>query len=201
MIVGRLSGDNDSIRLLRIGLRQCHRGCRAALLTIFLLAAIAVSSIAVQAESGKEETVRLVSQQAKVESAVAERCMDIRIEEDIQCYKDAINRFLQSWLIAWGKGDIEAYLDHYVKGASPKFQLTAVEWEEERHRLVAGRDGMIITLELVSMMVNEYGVTEVDFTQSYRSPEYSDQVAKKLSLVRRGGGFGILREQTLLQSK
>jgi hypothetical protein len=136
----------------------------------------------------------LVADTARIETGLAERCLEIYIEEDVECYKDAIHRFLQSWVTAWGKGNFVGYLEHYVPGVSPDPGLSAGQWEEERRKMVAGKAGTAISLELESMMIDEAGVTEVIFAQSCLSSNCSDPVIKMLSLVRSGNTFKIQLE-------
>ncbi len=159
-------------------------------LTTFLL----FVSVTVQAENGRVEGAVPVEDTMRIETGIAAKCLDIQIEEDIECYKDAIHRFLQSWLIAWGRGNFQRYLDHYVPGNSPDPGISAAAWEDERREMIAGKAGTEISLELESMMVNEVGVTEVIFTQTCQSPNCSDPVLKKLTLVRSGNTFRIQRE-------
>ena len=170
--------------------------CRAQFLATILL----LVSITVQAENGRVEGSLLVAGTARIEMGVAEQCLDIQIEENVDCYKDAVQRFLQSWVTAWGEGNIESYLGHYAPGVSPDSELSTAKWEEERRIKVAGNTRTMIRLELESLMVDEAGVAEVIFVQSCQSPTCSDPMLKMLSLVRSGNTFKIQREARIHRS-
>jgi hypothetical protein len=146
------------------------------------------------AENGRVEGSLLVAGTARIETGVAEQCLDIQIEENVECYKDAIYRFLQSWVTAWGRGNIEGYLAHYAPGVSSDPDLNAVEWEEKRRKSVVRNTGTVIRLELETLMVDEAGVAEVIFVQSCLSPNCSAPMLKMLSLLRSGNTFKIQLE-------
>ena len=128
--------------------KQFHRDRPGRCLAQFLATFLLLVSVTVQGENGRVEGALLVAGTARIETGVPEQCLDIQIEENVECYKDAINRFLQSWITAWGKGNIVGYLGHYVSGISPDAGLSAAEWEEERRESVVRNTATAIRLEL-----------------------------------------------------
>ena len=190
-----------TIQIMQLDNKQHFHRDRLRRLWVRLLATfLLLVTVSVQAENGRVEGSLLGADTARIETGVAEQCLDIQIEENVECYKDAIHRFLQSWVTAWGKGNIVGYLGHYVPGVSPDSDLSAAEWEEERRKMLAGKAGTAISLELESMMVDETGVAEVIFVQSCLAPNCSDPVLKMLSLVRSGTTFRIQRESKIYRS-
>jgi len=115
----------------------------------------------------------------------------------IECYTGEVKEFLQSWVVAWGNGDAEAYMDHYVPFGSPRINQSRDDWENERRQRLEQTLGIVVTLELDSMGIGKDGELDVIFTQSYRSGNYSDVVKKQLFLERHLNGLRIKREITL----
>ena len=115
----------------------------------------------------------------------------------VECYTGEVKEFLQSWVVAWGNGDPEAYMDHYVPFESPRINQSRDEWEKERRQRLNQTDGIVVTLELDSLGIGKNGELDVIFIQSYRSGKYSDVVKKQLFLARDPMGLRIKREMTL----
>jgi hypothetical protein len=117
--------------------------------------------------------------------------------EAIECYSGEVKEFLQSWVIAWGEGDAESYLDHYSPFLSPRINQSRDEWEQERRQRLDQSNEIVVTLELDSMGISKDGELDVIFIQNYRSGNYSDVVRKQLFLERDPSGLRIKRELTL----
>lgn len=99
---------------------------------------------------------------------------------------------LGAWRTSWADGDIEAYLACYTPsfhGDKPDRRAL----EENRRRFVAGKRGIDIGLEDISVLI-EGGKATLTFVQRYRSPSFSDVGSKKLSFERIGGQWLIVRE-------
>jgi len=112
----------------------------------------------------------------------------------VQCYSREVKEFLQSWVVAWGDKDVDAYIEHYVPFDSPRFAMSRNEWEADRQRRLAQSQEIVVTLELDSMGIGRNGDLDVIFVQNYRSDNYTDVVKKQLFLKRDGGGYKIQRE-------
>ncbi len=117
----------------------------------------------------------------------------------VACYREEVKDFLQSWVVAWGKGDVDQYLEHYAPFGSPKPNMTRQEWEAERRLRLSNSANVVVTLELDSMGISEDGSLDVIFVQSFQSPTYRDIVKKQLFLKRHDQNLVIQREVTLSQ--
>ncbi len=117
----------------------------------------------------------------------------------VECYREEVKDFLQSWVVAWGNGDVDRYLQHYVPFGSPKPNMTRSAWEQERRARLRNSGDIAVTLELDSMGIAEDGSLDVIFVQSFQSPPYKDIVKKQLFLKRQGSHLQIQREVTLNQ--
>lgn len=115
----------------------------------------------------------------------------------VECYSREVKDFLQSWVVAWGSGDVDEYLQHYIANGSPRVSMTRAEWEADRRRKLRHSDDVVVTLELDSLGIGREGDLDVIFVQNYRSDRYSDVVKKQLFLKREGSSYKIQREVTI----
>ena len=125
------------------------------------------------------------------------RCGSINDPTAIECYSREVKEFLQSWVISWGNGDADAYIDHYVPFSSPRINTSRDKWEAERRQRLEQTDGIVVTLELDSLGIGKNGNLDVIFTQNYQSENFSDVVKKQLFLKRNHSGLKIQREITI----
>ena len=112
----------------------------------------------------------------------------------VQCYSREVKEFLQSWVVAWGDKDVDAYIQHYVPLDSPRIAMSRDEWEADLQRLLKQSQEIVVTLELDSLGIGRNGDLDVIFVQNYRSDNYTDVVKKQLFLKRDGGSYKIQRE-------
>jgi len=115
----------------------------------------------------------------------------------LECHSTEIKGFLQSWVNVWARGDLEAYLAHYVSNGSPKTGLSRDEWIAARKHRVSPEFEIEITLDLDSLGLDGADVVDVIFVQKYTSASYTDEVRKQLFLVRQEDGLKIRREYSL----
>ena len=115
----------------------------------------------------------------------------------VKCHTGEVKEFLQSWVVAWGNGDQEAYIDHYVPFRSPRINQSRDEWEKERRQQLNQTNEIVVTLELDSLGIGKDGDLDVIFLQNFRSGNYSDVVKKQLFLERDPMGLRIKKEITL----
>ena len=50
----------------------------------------------------------------------------------VECYRREVKEFLQSWVVSWGNGDPDAYIEHYVPFRSPRTNMSRDQWESDR---------------------------------------------------------------------
>lgn len=115
----------------------------------------------------------------------------------VECYSREVKEFLQSWVVSWGSGDADAYIDHYVPFRSPRVDSSREQWETERRLRLEQAKDIIVTLELDSLGIGQNGNLDVIFIQNYQSENFSDVVKKQLFLKRDPGGLKIQREVTI----
>jgi len=121
-------------------------------------------------------------------------------EEKLICHSDEVKQFLRTWVTAWGTGDIDTYLALYTSARSPRDDLSRAEWESHRRARISPQQPVEINLKLESMGLEDSGLFDVVFLQSYRSATYQDQVRKRLFLLREKDELRIWKEEVLLSS-
>ncbi len=118
-------------------------------------------------------------------------------EEILNCSLGDVRRLLKNWVLAWGAGDIEAYLSFYTKARSPRDDMNRSQWEANRRQRVSPDRDVEINLKLESLGIGDSGLFDVVFRQEYISPNYQDNVRKRLFLLREADGLKIWKEEVL----
>lgn len=125
------------------------------------------------------------------------RCGPVNDPKAVECYSREVKEFLQSWVVSWGNGDADAYIDHYVPFRSPRVNTSRDKWEADRRKRIEQTSDIVVTLELDSLGIGKNGDLDVIFIQNYQSENYSDVVKKQLFLKRDFDGLKIQREVTI----
>jgi hypothetical protein len=128
--------------------------------------------------------------------ADAAQC-DGTTEERLRCHSEEVKDLLRDWVRAWGNGDIDAYLGLYTSIRSPRDDMTRSEWLQHRRERVSPDRPVEINLKLESMGLEDSGIFDVVFRQQYISPNYQDEVRKRLFLLREGDELKIWKEEVL----
>lgn len=123
-------------------------------------------------------------------------CLEMAQAQREECQSEEVKYFLRTWVNAWGQGNLESYLSHYVDEQSPRVDQTYIEWLDNRLARVRPNMGIKITLELDSMGLAD-DISDVIFLQKYSSLTFTEESQKKLHLVRQNGELKISKELTL----
>jgi tetratricopeptide (TPR) repeat protein len=110
---------------------------------------------------------------------------------------DEVLATLKGWADAWSSQDVDAYLSHYAPSFVPADGRSKESWTILRRKRISGP--RFIDIRIAQPEVNRTGEdrASVTFSQSYRSENYTDQVIKKLDMVRQGGEWRIVSEVTV----
>jgi Mat/Ecp fimbriae outer membrane usher protein len=106
--------------------------------------------------------------------------------------------FVDEWLVAWERQDLETYFLHYHADFEPSNRVSVDVWRETRTRNISRPSSIDIEME-------EFEVVQVDANDAvirlwftYQSPTYADRTWKELVLtVNDGGDWGIINERNL----
>ena len=118
-------------------------------------------------------------------------------EEILNCSVGDVRRLMKNWVLAWGAGDVDAYLNFYTKTRSPRDDMNRSQWEANRRQRVSPDRDAEINLKLESLGVSDSGLFDVVFRQNYISRDYQDTVRKRLFLLREADGLKIWKEEVL----
>jgi len=118
-------------------------------------------------------------------------------EERLRCHSEEVKGLLRDWVRAWGNGDIDTYLGLYTSVRSPRDDMSRSEWVQNRRERVSPDRPVEINLKLESMGLEDSGIFDVVFRQQYISPNYQDEVRKRLFLLREGDELKIWKEEVL----
>lgn len=108
----------------------------------------------------------------------------------------SIVQTIRAWALAWSGQDFDAYTDFYADDYDPGDGMSRAEWLDLRRARLGKPEDIHIRIEDPSITRLANGAVQVDFTQEYESPRYSDRVDKQLVLTRTPAGWRILRETT-----
>ena len=108
--------------------------------------------------------------------------------EKQQALLNSVQNSIQTWIQDWQSLDSDAYLSHYhEKFRSGKYNLK--RWKSYKKRVNARKSFIEVQLNDINIIHDpnqwpEGEVVMVEFTQKYRSSNYSDTGAKRLYLAR-----------------
>ena len=113
--------------------------------------------------------------------------------------KDIISKYLNIWVRAWEKQDIELYISMYAK----EFKGTKEsheDWKFSRQAALKKNTGVSIQLQNTQISQSKNTV-KINFNQTFKSDRYSDFGIKELVWVKSGNDWRIIKEVWVPQIK
>lgn len=101
---------------------------------------------------------------------------------------------VETWLKAWNRKDVAAYLSAYSGSFVPANAMTRKQWEAMRTSRISKQGDIQITIGKVTPVRCDAKTAEVAFSQEYGSANYKDSVNKTLALENVQGVWKITRE-------
>ena len=105
-----------------------------------------------------------------------------------------VPKAVQTWLDAWNKKDVSAYLGAYSGSFVPEKSMTRNQWETMRTSRINKQGDIQIAIGKVTTVRCDNKTAEVAFSQEYGSVNYKDSVNKTLNLENLKGAWKITRE-------
>ena len=102
---------------------------------------------------------------------------------------------VDSWLAAWSKKDVKAYLAHYARDFDPPGKQSRKDWEAERAQRVAKPGKIEVSRDRLSVKADGADKATVRFRQNYKSSGFSASSGKTLVMIKHEGKWLILQEQ------
>ena len=109
---------------------------------------------------------------------------------------EAVKARVSSWLQAWQSKNIEAYLASYSEKFVPEQKIERAAWIEQRKKRLATKDALQISLAQMNVHLNGDKAT-AEFVQHYSASGKKEDINKRLTLVREGDKWLIVREQMI----
>jgi len=118
------------------------------------------------------------------------------VEKDPQqAEKTAILQAIRDWRDAWAGQKVDVYVSHYADNFSPP-DMTRSDWLEQRRERLRNPRFIKVKLDDEEVVMHGHDHAQVNFSQSYQSDTYSDQVRKTLLLKRFRNRWLIVQEDT-----
>jgi TPR repeat protein len=112
--------------------------------------------------------------------------------------KDVFIVYLKKWVRAWESQDPESYFSFYAKNFMG-LQNRHLDWRISRRVALKKHTNISIKLDNIQISQNK-DVVKTNFTQTFKSDQYSDIVKKELFWVKYGAEWKITEETWLLNS-
>ena len=112
--------------------------------------------------------------------------------------KELVSKHLEKWVRAWEKQDMELYLSFYSKEFKGSKERHA-DWRISRQAALKRHANISIQLQNIQISQSKDTV-DINFTQTFKSDEYSDIGVKELVWAKNGSDWKIIKE-TWIPSK
>jgi len=119
------------------------------------------------------------------------------IEEEVILIKETVEAVLERWSDSWSAQDINAYLKTYAENFVPSKKIGRGRWEKQRRERVLAPSFIKVTLADSEIKPHGSKHVDVEFSQSYQSDSYSDDIRKLISLQKIDDKWLIIQEKTI----
>ena len=119
------------------------------------------------------------------------------IEEEVISIKETVEAVLERWSDFWSAQDINAYLKTYAENFVPSKKIGRGRWEKQRRERVLAPSFIKVTLADSEIKPHGSNHVDVEFSQSYQSDSYSDDIRKLISLQKIDDKWLIIQEKTI----
>ena len=119
------------------------------------------------------------------------------IEEEVILIKETVEAVLERWSDSWSAQDINAYLKTYAENFVPSKKIGRGRWEKQRRERVLAPSFIKVTLADSEIKLHGSKHVDVEFSQSYQSDSYSDDIRKLISLQKIDDKWLIIQEKTI----
>jgi ketosteroid isomerase-like protein len=108
---------------------------------------------------------------------------------DVQAVRNAV----QTWAKAWGRKDMDNYLDAYASQFVPAERMSRSKWESERRLRILSKKSISVEVKQLNVSVDGKNAT-AQFQQIYASDNFTGNSHKTLDMVKQGNRWLIVRE-------
>ena len=208
-IIYQARGDHDMASQLLVEAMQTHKSYAMAYQNLSRL----YTGIAGEAyrralsESGKASPYkieltalnrieRIASPPAAVMTTVAKPVEPI--SPSLTDVRSTLKVQIKAWAQAWSRQDFDAYISFYATTYRADFKTHAA-WVNHRRQRVMQPEFITVGLSDIEIRLQDNALATVQFTQRFDSPDYSDQVIKKLRFQIIATQWKIIEESVLAE--
>ncbi len=112
--------------------------------------------------------------------------------------RTTIHTAIDEWARAWSQKDVERYLSCYSANFEPPADQTQDAWKAQRRERLTRPGEIEVEISDVTIEPVTPDRANAQFSQTFTSPGYRDQVIKVLELVKENQAWKILREEAQL---
>ncbi len=111
--------------------------------------------------------------------------------------REAVLQTLREWAAAWSARDVPLYLSYYSEHFRPDDGMDRAAWEELRHQRIRHPSRIRVTLSDIQLSWTGPDSVQVTMVQDYDADTYKGRSRKAMNLVKEGGAWRILTENSL----
>ena len=112
---------------------------------------------------------------------------------------EIIKLFIVDWEKSWENKDIDTYFSFYLEDYSSDYFNSHELWKEDRYERIMKKSSIDINIKNLEIIfdIDEDEIAEATFEQRYNSNNYSDNIKKRIKLIKKQGYWKIFREEII----
>jgi len=152
-----------------------------------------------QIQSAKSREKQLLLENLKRQQSLLDELKN-RESELASLLRTEVFHAIESWRVAWERGNVESYFDQYMDGYQPTEGTSHQQWRTQRMARVPLAEGKDRKIKLSTYELNfleNYSLADLRFTQRFQSSQFSDTIYKQIVLKKIGQRWLILEEKQI----
>ena len=112
---------------------------------------------------------------------------------------EIIKLIIIDWENSWENKDIDTYFSFYLEDYSSDYFDSHELWKKDRYERIIKKSSIDIDIKILEIIfdIDEDEIAEVTFEQRYNSNNYSDNINKRIKLIKKQGRWKIFREEII----
>ena len=112
---------------------------------------------------------------------------------------EIIKSIIIDWENSWENKDIDAYFSFYLEDYSSDYFASHELWKKDRYERIMKKSSINIDIRNLEIIfdIDENEIAKVTFEQRYNSNNYSDNINKRIKLIKKQGYWKIFREEII----
>ena len=112
---------------------------------------------------------------------------------------EIIKSIIIDWENSWENKDIDAYFSFYLEDYSSDYFDSHELWKKDRYERIMKKSSINIDIKNLEIIfdIDENEIANVTFEQRYNSNNYSDNINKRIKLIKKQDYWKIFREEII----